>query len=220
MPEYYRFFYHFTKTTLNNFNKLRKKVEKVEKKKLYERLSNGEPVNMLDPDYSVAIDDMEITRRLSFAINNVFHENVFQNTNKIRPLFGELIGAPVADSTTIMPPFHIDFGKNIKLGKQVFINHNCTCMSAGGIIIDDNVQIGPQVTLTTTNHDFDNRYILICKSIHIKKNVWIGAGALVLPGVTIGENSVIAGGAVVTKDVEPNVVVGGNPAKVLKRLDE
>ena len=192
----------------------------MEKKDLYERMRNGEPVNMLDPDYSVAIDDMETTRRLSFAVNNIFHENVFQNKNEIRPLFSELIGAPVADSTTIMPPFYIDFGKNIKLGKQVFINHNCTCMSAGGITIEDNVQIGPQVTLTTTNHDFNDRYTLICKSIHIKKNVWNGAGALILPGVTIGENSVIAGGAVVTKDVEPNVVVGGNPAKVLKRLDE
>ena len=92
-------------------------------------------------------------------------------------------------------------------------------MSAGGITIEDNVQIGPEVTMVTTNHDFNDRYTLICKGIHIKKNVWIGARAVILPGVTIGENAVIAGGAVVTKDVEPNTVVGGNPAKVIKRLD-
>jgi len=107
----------------------------------------------------------------------------------------------------------------MSLGKYVFINHSCTCMSAGGITIEDNVQIGPEVTLVTTNHDLKDRYTLKCKGIHIKKNVWIGARALILPGVTIGENAVIAGGAVVTKDVAPNTVMVGNPAKVLKYID-
>lgn len=80
--------------------------------------------------------------------------------------------------------------------------------------------IGPQVTLLTANHDFNDHNTLICKPIHIKENAWIGARATILPGITIGENSVVAGGSVVTKDVEPNVIVGGNPAKVLKRINE
>ena len=93
-------------------------------------------------------------------------------------------------------------------------------MTAGGITIEDGVMIGPQVTLLTTNHDFDDHNVLICKPVHIGKNAWIGARATILPGVTVGENSIVAGGAVVTKDVEANVIVGGNPAKVLKRLKD
>ena len=92
-------------------------------------------------------------------------------------------------------------------------------MSAGRIIIEDNVQIGPNVMLVTTNHDFNHREIVLHQPIVIKKNAWIGGRSMILPGVTIGENAVVAGGAVVTKDVEPNTIVGGNPAKVIKRLD-
>lgn len=136
----------------------------------------------------------------------------------LHPLFTALFGREMESTTQILPSVYIDFGRQFHVGKNVFINHNCTMMSAGGIVIDD-VQVDPQVTLTTTNHDFDDRFTLLCKPIHIKCNVWIGARALILPGVTVGGNAVIAGGTVVTKDVEPNVVVGGSPARVLKRLD-
>jgi Acetyltransferase (isoleucine patch superfamily) len=182
---------------------------------LYQRLSNGEPISMYDPDFAPAVNDMMIARRVLHKINNEFHE-----MDELSTLFGELLGEPFKEGTAIMSPFYIDFGSQLKLGKQVFINHNCTCMTAGTIIVEDGVMIGPQVTLLTANHDFDDHNILICKTIRIKKNAWIGARATILPGVTIGENSVVAGGAVVTKDVEPNVVVGGNPARVLKRLNE
>ncbi|WP_243350231.1 sugar O-acetyltransferase [Parabacteroides sp. FAFU027] len=187
----------------------------MEKQDVYERLKSGEPLNMYDPDFALAITDMVNARRVLHKINNEFHE-----LDELPSLFEELLGEPFQERTVIMPPFYIDFGSQLKLGKQVFINHNCTCMTAGTIIIEDGVMIGPQVTLLTANHDFDDHNVLICKTVCIKKNAWIGARATILPGITIGENSVVAGGAVVTKDVEPNVVVGGNPAKVLKRLNE
>lgn len=187
----------------------------MEQNDLYQRLSSGEPINMYNPDFAAAIADMSTARRISHRINNEFHE-----LEELPPLFEELLGRPFQEGTAIMPPFYIDFGSQQKLGKQVFINHNCTCMAAGTIIIEDGVMIGPQVTLLTANHDFADHNVLICKTIHIKKNVWIGARATILPGITIGENSIVAGGAVVTKEVEPNVVVGGNPARVLKRLIE
>ncbi len=187
----------------------------MERRDLYERLKNGEPLSMYNPDFAPAILDMESSRKVIHRINNEFHK-----LEDLPPLFAELIGKPFEEGTAIMPPFYIDMGKNIKIGKQVFINHNCTCMTAGSITIDDCVMIGPQVTLLTANHDFDDHNTLICKPIRIKKNVWIGARATILPGITIGENSVVAGGSVVTKDVEPNVIVGGNPARVIKRLNK
>ena len=91
-------------------------------------------------------------------------------------------------------------------------------MSIGGIELGDNVQIGPHVTIVTDNHDLDNWYVLKCKSVVIGNNVWIGAGVNIMPGVHIGDNAVIAGGAAVTKDVLANTVVGGNPAKLIRRL--
>ncbi|MBQ3769783.1 MAG: hypothetical protein II866_12450 [Prevotella sp.] len=91
-------------------------------------------------------------------------------------------------------------------------------MAAGGITIEDGVMIGPNVRIVTDNHDFQNRMVLRCKSVHIGRNAWIGVGAIILPGVTIGENAVVAAGAIVTKDVAPNAIVGGNPAKFIKNI--
>ena len=117
-------------------------------------------------------------------------------------------------------PFHTNFGKHIKIGKNVFINHACSFLDLGGITIEDDVLIGPRVNLTTENHPVDptKRKHLDLKSILIKRNVWIGAGATILPGVTIGENSIVAAGAVVNKDVPDNAIVGGVPAKFIKSI--
>ncbi|MEX0361417.1 MAG: DapH/DapD/GlmU-related protein, partial [Allomuricauda sp.] len=133
----------------------------------------------------------------------------------------DLIGQSIDESTRIFIPFHTNFGKHIKLGKNVFINHACTFLDLGGITIEDDVQIGPKVNLITENHPLDpmDRKSLNLDSIFIKKNAWLGAACTILPGITVGENSVVAAGAVVSKDVPDNVVVAGIPAKVVKQLD-
>ena len=128
------------------------------------------------------------------------------------------IWAALIGSTTVFTPFHTNFGKHITIGNHVFINHGCSFLDLGGITIEDNALIGPKVNLITENHPIDptQRKSLILHPILIKKNAWIGAGATILPGVTIGENSIVAAGAVVNKDVPANTIVGGVPAKIIK----
>ena len=120
----------------------------------------------------------------------------------------------------IFPPFHVNYGKNTRIGKNVFINFDCTFLDLGGITIDDNVMLGPKVSLLSEGHPVtvNDRQTLTTGSIHIKRNAWIGAGAVILQGVTIGENAVVAAGAVVSKDVPANTVVGGVPAKTIKAI--
>ena len=118
----------------------------------------------------------------------------------------------------ISVPFHVDFPNQMKIGKDVFVNHSLTCMAIGGISIGDGTMIGPHVIIATDNHDLQNKMILVCKGVEIGKNVWIGAGARILPGVHIGDNAVVGAGAVVTKDVKANTVVAGVPAKFIKNI--
>lgn len=141
--------------------------------------------------------------------------------DEMRERLSEIIGKPIDKSTRVFVPFYTNFGQHIKLGQNIFINHACSFLDLGGITIDDDVQIGPRVNLVTENHPVDpsNRKHLDVKSIHIKRNAWIGAGATILPGVTIGENSIVAAGAVVNKDVPDNTIVGGIPAKVIKKTE-
>jgi acetyltransferase-like isoleucine patch superfamily enzyme len=124
------------------------------------------------------------------------------------------------ESVGMFPPFHTDCGKNTIVGERVFINMGCKFQDQGGITIDEGALIGHNVVLATINHDLDpaKRQSMSYAPIHIGKNVWIGANATVLAGVTIGDGAVVAAGAVVTKDVEPNTIVGGVPAKVIKKL--
>lgn len=138
-------------------------------------------------------------------------------SDEMRKLMKELIPS-LPSSSTVMPVVQVDIGKNVSVGEHVFINHSLTVMARGGVEIQENVMIGPGVSLLTANHDVYDHQILLCGKITIQKNAWIGAQAIILPGVTVGENAVVAAGAVVTKDVEANTVVGGNPARVLKRL--
>ncbi|WEK70827.1 MAG: sugar O-acetyltransferase [Candidatus Chryseobacterium colombiense] len=122
------------------------------------------------------------------------------------------------ENVAVFTPIYINHGKNISIGKDVFINFDCTFLTLGGITIEDDVLIGPKVSLITENHPLEpeQRKGLIGKSIHIKRNAWIGANVTILPGVTIGENAVIAAGAVVSKNVPDNTIVGGIPAKIIK----
>ncbi len=124
------------------------------------------------------------------------------------------------ESVAIFPPLYINNGTNLYIGKNVFINFDCTFLALGGIIIEDNVLIGPKVSMLSEGHPLDpeQRDSLVPGKVHIKKNAWIGANATILPGVTIGENSVVAAGAVVSKDVPDNTVVAGVPAKVIKSI--
>ena len=159
---------------------------------------------------------METQKKLC-DLNNTYHTDT-----EIPALMSELIGKQVGEGFRMFPPFYADFGKNIHIGKNVFINSGCHFQDQGGIYIGDDVLIGHNVVLATINHDLDpkqkrkNHY----SPIRICSNVWIGSNATLLPGVTIGEWAVIAAGAVVTKDVEPYTIVGGVPAKIIKRINE
>ncbi len=146
--------------------------------------------------------------------------NASTSIDEIRMRLSDIIGYDIDKSTVVFVPFYTNFGRHIRLGKNIFINHACTFLDLGGITIEDNVQIGPKVNLITENHPIDpnNRKTLDLKSIYIKQNVWIGAAATILPGVTIGENSVIAAGAVVRNNVEANTIVAGVPAKVVRKI--
>lgn len=132
----------------------------------------------------------------------------------------KMTGRPIDSSVTVSLPFYTDFGKHITFGKDIFINQNVTFVDLGGIIIEDHVLIGPMTRLITVNHliDPDKRRGLSVQPVVIKKNVWIGANVTVLPGVTIGENSIVAADSTVTKDVPDNVVVAGTPARVIKYI--
>ena len=140
----------------------------------------------------------------------------------IRERLSQIIDSPIDESTTIFVPFHTNFGKHIVLGKNVFINHGCSFLDLGGIVIEDDVLIGPKVCIITENHPIhpSNRKSLDLKSVLIQRNAWIGANSTILPGVTVGENAIVAAGSVVTKDVAANTIVGGVPAKKIKDIDQ
>ena len=137
-------------------------------------------------------------------------------------MFSQLIGQPVDESFALFPPFHTDCGKNIHIGKHVFINMGCKFQDQGGIFIGDGALIGHNVVLATLNHAMspNHRGTMIPEPIHIGRNVWIGSNATVLPGVTIGDGAIVAAGAVVTRDVPENTIVGGVPARVMRHLRE
>jgi acetyltransferase-like isoleucine patch superfamily enzyme len=162
--------------------------------------------------HSLAQEAMRITCEL----NGAYHE-----PEEIRAIFSNLTGKPIDESFMLFPPFYSDCGKNIVLGKNVFINSGCRFQDQGGIVIGDGALIGHSVVMATLNHGLaaEDRSTTYPAPIVIGKNVWIGANATVTPGVTIGDNAVIAAGAVVTKDVPANTIAGGVPAKIIKALD-
>jgi len=154
--------------------------------------------------------------RITSKINTSYHE-----PEEIHRLFSELIGKPLDESFSLFTPFSTDCGKNISIGKNVFINSGCRFQDHGGITIGDGALIGHNVVLATLNHDINpiKRSDMYPEPIFIGTNVWIGANATILPSVTIGDGSIVAAGAVVTKNVPTNVIVGGVPAKIIKRIE-
>ena len=152
--------------------------------------------------------------RLVFNINHTM-----PYTEEYDRLVQQLFDGKIGEGSRVMPPLNLVCASEVTIGRNVMIMGGCLMMSRGGITIDDDVMIAANVQLISNNHDLYDRQLLICKPVHICRNVWIGAGATILPGVTVGENAVVAAGAIVTKDVEPNTIVGGNPAKLIKHID-
>ncbi|MCX8474853.1 MAG: sugar O-acetyltransferase [Sphingomonas sp.] len=157
----------------------------------------------------------------AMAITPVLNRLTFADADQIRAVFSDLIGSKVDDGFSLIPPFYTTGGENIRIGRNVFINQNCTMYDLGGIDIGDDVMIGPNVSIITSGHPVEpaqRRAAVVAKPIVIDRNVWIAAGATIIGGVTVGENSVVAAGAVVTRDVPPNTLVGGNPARVIRSI--
>ena len=156
------------------------------------------------------------TMRITSEINRSYH-----TPEELCQLMSQLTGEKVDPSFSMFPPFYTDFGRNLHLGKNVFINSGCCFQDQGGITIGDGALIGHHVVLATLNHDLspDRRAHVIPAPIVIGKKVWIGAHATVLQGVTVGDNAVIAVGAVVTRDVPSNTVVAGVPARIVKTIE-
>ncbi|MDO7874253.1 sugar O-acetyltransferase [Hymenobacter sp. ASUV-10] len=185
-------------------------------KTIFERELAGENISLDDPEYPQIYAIIRKAIRLTSELNAMRVDDNAQ----VNQLFSELINKPVDDTFFLIPPFYTDFGHNIQLGRNVFVNHACTFMDRGGITLEDNALIGPKVNLITTNHPLDpaERRSTYSRPIVIKRHAWLGANATVMPGVTIGENAVVAAGAVVTKDVPDNCIVAGVPARVVKKL--
>lgn len=159
----------------------------------------------------------------AMAITARLNRLTYDDAADIRALFGELIGQALDEGFMLIPPFYTESGVNIRVGRDVFINQNCTIYDLGGVDIGDEVLIGPNVSLITSGHPIapsQRRAGVTAAPIVIGRNVWIAAGATVIGGVTIGENSVVAAGSVVTKDVAANTLVGGNPARVIRSIAE
>lgn len=181
---------------------------------IFERLRNGETVPFDDPEtYKL--------REVSFATRKLLVQlNQSTDPEEMRALLSRITETEIDKSTAIFPPFYVNYGKHTKIGKNVFINFDCVFLDFGGITIEDGVFIAPKVSLLTEGHPLspEGRHSLTAGPIHIKRNAWIGANATITQGVTIGENAVVAAGAVVTKNVPPNSVAGGIPAKIIKTL--
>lgn len=176
-------------------------------------MANGNVVEgeMLRTFHKLSQEALKIT----MEINNKYHTE-----DEIVELFSKLTGREVDMSFRLFPPFYTDCGKNIKVGKDVFINACCKFQDQGGIEIGNGVLIGHNVTLATLNHDErpDFRQNIYPKAIKIGDNVWIGSNATILQGVTIGDGAIVGANAVVVKDVPKNTVVAGIPAKIIRKV--
>lgn len=182
---------------------------------IFESLKKGETITSNHPERSEL-------RKASFATIKLLQKlNNSTNPEEITEILSEITNTKIDESVALFPPLYINYGKNLSIGKNVFINFDCTFLALGGITIEDNVLIGPKVSLLSEGHPLNpsERQSLVPGKIHIKRNAWIGANAIILPGVTLGENAVVAAGAVVSKDVADNTVVGGVPAKIIKKIE-
>lgn len=182
---------------------------------IFERDLNGEMVSLSDPGYDGLINAIWDTMKTVDELNDGHH-----TPDEVRRILGKIIGQEVDASVTLLPPFYVDYGKHIEIGKGCFIQQCCTFFGRGGITLGENVLVGPKVNIITINHDPDpeNRSATYGRPVVIGDNVWIGINSTILPGVSIGCGAIIGANSVVTKDVPPMTVVAGNPARTIKTL--
>src|SRR3984957_2523494 len=187
-----------------------------------QRMPTDNVVSMIHsktPDSAAMLANVKRGMAIPARLNRL----TFDDADEIRSLFSQLIGKEVDESFLLIPPFYTAGGNEIRLGRHVFVNQNCTFYDLGGLQISDDVMIGPHVSLITTGHPLEpsqRRVVTIGKPIVVEKGVWIAAGAIIIGGVTVGAHSVVAAGSVVTKDVPANTLVGGNPARVIRSIGE
>ena len=187
-------------------------------KDIFEKDRSGEMVSPNEPGYELLIDDIFHTMETAQELANVS----VRDQKRVHELMAEILGKPLDESTTLLPPLYIDYGKPVTIGKDCFIQQCCTFFGRGGITIGNGVFIGPKCNLITINHDPnpDNRSATYGRPIVIEDKVWIGINSTILPGVKIGYGAIVGAQSVVTHDVPPMTIVAGNPARVIKKIDE
>ena len=182
--------------------------------------------------YNPSKEDIRIPHRKGMELCDRFNRTPLSRRKKKQRLLEKLIPSSVGKNLGLFSPFYCEYGVNIRVGRDCFVNYNCVFLDVAPITLEDGVWIGANVTLATPMHPYlsDERMIReypdgvhdleYAKPITLKKNCWICSGAVISGGVTVGENCIIAAGAVVTNDVPPNSIAGGIPAKVIRKLDE
>lgn len=182
---------------------------------IFQKDLSGEMVSPNEPGYDKLINTIWDTMKLAAELNIGWH-----TPDEVRDYLSRITGREIDPSVTLLPPFYVDFGKNIRMGKRCWIQQGCTFFDRGGITLGDDVFIAPKVNLITINHDPDpdNRSATCGRPIVIEDKVWIGINSTVLPGVRIGYGAIVGANSVVTHDVPPMTVVGGNPAKIIKEI--
>jgi maltose O-acetyltransferase len=179
---------------------------------------------MIAGDLYIA-DDPEIARRgqRGLALADAYHRAVVADDAGARAILDDLLGT-LGEDAYVKPPLFVDYGENIHIGPRTFANYNLTALDVAAITIGADCQIGPNVQLLTPTHPVEptprRDKLEAAQPITIGDNVWLGGGVIVCPGVTIGDNTVVGAGAVVTRDLPANVVAVGNPARVVREIDE
>lgn len=183
---------------------------------IFDRDVRGEMVSPNDPGYDLLITDIFDTMKTATEMNTGY-----RTPEEVHEFMGRILDKPLDESTTVLPPLYIDYGKPVTIGKRCFIQQCCTFFGRGGIEIGDDVFIGPKCNLITINHDVnpDNRSATYGKPIKIEDKVWLGINATILPGVTLGYGCIVGANSVVTKDVPPMTIVAGNPARIIQKIE-